>query len=247
MAATLSESAAFWASIATLWGAAAAWFTYFGTVWRSRKDRDSALRTLLSGLNAELAVVNDWAGGSGSGYPNQMENIQQEQPGWFVPSRLIFSFQCPLIHGLTNSPYIRELQPVVSDVVALSRSITKLFDYYGEYRIYVTSQPVLYDSVMRKIAGAQGVPLALTHEEGIYVQQIGSFKGQIHLQLIGGAASADALCLHKTYCAARDSVSALERNLKPPAFPIWYWAVHLTAGAAVVKGVALAGHWAAWF
>jgi hypothetical protein len=247
MVATLSDSAAFWASLATLWGAAAAWFTYFGTVWQNRKDRDGALRTLLSGLNAELAVVNDWAGGSGSGYPNQMENIQQQQPGWFVPSRLIFSFQCPLIHGLTNSPYIRELQPIVADVVALSRSITRLFDCYGEYRTYVTSQPTLYDSVMSKITSAQGAPLALTNEERTYVHQISSFNAQIHMQLIGGKVSPDPLCLHRTYCAARDSVNALERNLKPPAFPIWYWAVHLTAAAAVIKGLALAGHWVGWF
>jgi hypothetical protein len=76
MAATLTDTAVFWASIATLWGAAAAWFTYLGTVWRNRSERDAALRALLSGLNAELKVVNDWAGGDGVGYPNEMDNVQ---------------------------------------------------------------------------------------------------------------------------------------------------------------------------
>jgi hypothetical protein len=243
MAATLTDTAVFWASIATLWGAAAAWFTYFGTVWRNRKERDAALRALLSGLNAELRVVNDWASGSGPGYPNQIENVQVEHPDWFVPSRLIFSFQCPIIHGLTQSPYVRELQPILADVVALSRSITRLFDYYGEYRTFVTARPELYDLVSRKMGSAQGGPVALTEEEQIYVGQVGSFNVQIHLQLIGGKESLDSLCLHKTYCAARNSVSTLEQNLRPPAFPPWYWVLHLTAGAAIFKGLVLALHW----
>jgi hypothetical protein len=139
MAATLTDTAAFWAAIATLWGGAAAWFTYFGTVWKNRKDRDSALRTLLSGLKAELSVVNDWAGGDGAGYrQDQAQNIQLEQTGWLVPGRIIFSFKCPIIHGLTTSTYVRELQPIVDDVVALSRSIMRLYDFYADYRAYVT-------------------------------------------------------------------------------------------------------------
>jgi len=246
MTATLSESAAFWASIATLWGAAAAWFTYFGTVWRNRKDRDAGVRTLLSGLNAELEVVNDWAGGNGSGYPSEMEDVRKEQPGWFVPSRLIFSFQCPIIHGLTQSPYLRELQPIVTDVVALSRSITRLFDFYGEYRAYATSHPALYDAVTTKIGLAQGRPVPLTEQEQTYVSQIGSCNAQMHLQLIGGKDSPDPLCLYKTYCAAKDSITSLERNLTPSAFPVWYWVLHLTAGAAIVKGLLLASHWVGW-
>jgi hypothetical protein len=194
-----------------------------------------------------LKVVNDWAGGDGVGYPNEMDNVQAEQPGWFVPSRLILSFQCPLIHGLTRSPYVRELQPIVADVVALSRSITRLFDCYGEYRTYATARPALYDSVNRKIGSAQGGPVALTPEEQIYVGQVGSFNAQIHLQLIGGKESPDSFCLHKTYCAARNSASILEKNLRPVAFPPWYWLLHVTAGAAVIKGLSLAGHWVGWF
>jgi hypothetical protein len=112
MVATIPESAGFWASIATLWGAAGAWVTYYGIVSGSRNDRDAGLRALLSGLKAELTIVSDWAsGGEGSRgcEQRQLTDLEQERRDWFDPGRLIFSFYCPIIHGLTNSPFVKEL------------------------------------------------------------------------------------------------------------------------------------------
>jgi len=90
MITTLTESANFWASVATLWGVAAAWGTYYGAVLRHREERDRGLRGLLRGLEAELTVVSDWAGGSedNPGYLQRpVDELRKEHFDWYYPSR----------------------------------------------------------------------------------------------------------------------------------------------------------------
>jgi hypothetical protein len=147
MAATLSDIAVFWASVATLGGAAGAWATYYWTARRNRDERTIAARTVLSGLKAELNGMRDWIG---EGY-DVRPLTDGERLQWSNPSRLIFPFNCPSLHGLTTSPYITKLQPIAEDVNRLSRSITRFFNYYEEYRRYANSRPLLYDSVLRKL------------------------------------------------------------------------------------------------
>jgi hypothetical protein len=246
MIATLPETAGFWASIATLWGAPGAWLTYYGTVLRSRDERDTALRTLLSGLKAELAVVSDWAGGAqgGKGYEQrQFSELKQEHPDWFNPGRLIFSFDCPIIHGITNSLFVRELEPILDPVVRLSRSITRLLDYYDEYRTYVNARPALYDSVAKEL---QFASIRRTHdftkEQRDFLSQVFRFNAQIHQDLIGGSEGSE-LGLHKAFRVAEDSISQFTRNLKKPPFPWWYWILHMIAAGAFIEGLFLVLRW----
>ncbi len=243
MAATLSDSAAFWASIATLWGAAAAWETFFATVRRRHDDWYAGLRAMLSGLTAELDVARDWAGGAegGRGY-EQRDPTEAEIKNWSNPTRQIFSFECPIIHNLTDSPYIGELGPIAADIVRLSRSITRLFNYYGEYRAYVNSRPALYDSVLAK-TGLPGSGTELTPNERGYISQVFHFNAQIHQKLIGGADIPDPLCLHRAFRAAEASVTRFLKSLKKPPFPWWYWLLHAVAAIAVIKGFMLSLAW----
>jgi hypothetical protein len=226
MTVSLSDSANFWASVATLWAAAGAWVTYYAAVRTSRDERYAAIRALLSGLNTELDVVGDWAGTKqgGRGY-EQGPVTEREHPDWCNPSRLIFSFECPIIHNLTNSPYIRELGPITADVVRLSRSITRLFNYYTEYRGYVNSRRDLYDAVVgkgaRDINGRRMHEPVFTADEKQFISQVFQFNAQIHQSLIGGIGSPDRLCLYKTCQAAHGSLDGLLRNLNQPPFPRW--------------------------
>jgi hypothetical protein len=243
MTVTLSDSATFWASIATLWGAAAAWATFFAAVWRSRDERYAALCATLSGLKAELDVVSDWAGGAeGSRGYEQLQATEDQVRDWSNPTRQIFSFECPIIHNLTNSPYISELGPIAADVVRLSRSITRIFNYYGEYRTFVNIRPVFYDAVFAKLTSRVDKS-DLTLDERWYITQIFEFNRQIHQGLIGGVDSPDSLCLYKTFRTARESVAKLLGHLRKPPFPRWYWLLHAVAAAALVKGLVLSLVW----
>jgi hypothetical protein len=56
-------SAGFWASIATLWSASGAWFTFVGAVRSSRQQTYEGVRNLILGIEVELALVEQWASG----------------------------------------------------------------------------------------------------------------------------------------------------------------------------------------
>jgi hypothetical protein len=237
MTATLLDKATFWASFATLWAAAFAWATYFATVWRAREDKDGAVRTVASGLKAELDSMRDWVG---EGYePRPL--TEREELEWSHPGRVIFTFNCPSIHGLTTSPYIKELEDVFPDFIRLSRSITRFFNYYEEYRRFANSRPLLYDSVVKKTA--PGSLQDRTEEEGLYSAQIVRFNTIIHHGLIGGAKSKDPLCLYHTFYAAEKSINRFIETHKRPAFPWWYYFFHALAVLAFAKGAILAVHW----
>jgi hypothetical protein len=243
MAAPLPDTALFWASIATLWGGAAAWETFYAAMRRRRDDRFAAVRATLSGLAVELDVTRDWAGGAkdGRGY-EQREPTDAEVKDWSNPTRQIFSFECPIIHNMTNSPYIGELQSIAGDIVKLSRSITRLFNCYGEYRAYVHSRPALYDSIVAK-GSLPGSVTLLTPSERTYISGIFQFNRQIHQDLIGGADAPDPLCLHRAFRAAEASVSTFVNRLKKPRFPWWYSLLHVVAAVAIVKGFTLSLAW----
>jgi hypothetical protein len=56
-------SASFWASIATVWAASGAWFTYVAAAVASRQQTYEGILSLIEGLEAELALVSEWASG----------------------------------------------------------------------------------------------------------------------------------------------------------------------------------------
>jgi hypothetical protein len=61
---------------------------------------------LVEGLEAELTLVSEWAGGGETekGYlKTTRHQLIQAHPDWFNPSRMIFTFGTPTLSGLTNS------------------------------------------------------------------------------------------------------------------------------------------------
>ena len=56
-------SATFWASIGTLWATSGAWFTYVAAAVASRQQTYEGILSLIKGLEAELALISQWASG----------------------------------------------------------------------------------------------------------------------------------------------------------------------------------------
>lgn len=84
-------SATFWASLATLWAASGAWFTCVASEVASRKKKYDGILSLIKGLEAELALVSEWASGEegAQGYPVRTRlQLVKEHPDWFNPSRM---------------------------------------------------------------------------------------------------------------------------------------------------------------
>lgn len=123
-------SATFWASIATMWAASGAWFTYVAAAVASRQQIYEGILNLIEGLEAELALVSEWAAGDegNQGYLTKTRaQLAQEHTDWFNPSRAVFKFSTPTLGNLTNSPYARSLTPIVRPFVMLNHSIRRLF------------------------------------------------------------------------------------------------------------------------
>src|SRR5260221_6342928 len=91
-------SASFWAQIATMWAASGAWFTYVAAASASRQQTYEGILNVIEGLEAELALVSEWAsGGEGSqGYVSKTRaELTREHTDWFNPSRAVFTFSAP--------------------------------------------------------------------------------------------------------------------------------------------------------
>jgi len=233
-------SAGFWAAIATLWSAAGAWFTFFGTVIASRRQTREGVMNLIAGIEAEFQLVKEWASGNEgeSGYlqSKTLEQLTKERPDWFDPGRQIFTFQTPTLNNFTASPYLSHLGPVVGPVVRLSNSIHRLFDYLNHYQTFVYSKPDLYQSVVVKkmITAPSNV---YTEEERIYKNFIFGMNLTIHQKLIGGSDSTDNACLYKAYRDARQALTVLRNDFRLEPLPWWYWILHTAAAYLFLNGV----------
>jgi hypothetical protein len=148
-------SAAFWASIATMWAASGAWFTYVAADVNSRQQTYAGILNLIEGLEAELALVSEWAaGGEGNqGYVSKTRaQLVTEHTDWFNPSRAVFRFSTPTLNNLTNSPYAKSLTPIVRPLVMLNHSIRRLFDSIERYEAFVFGDVAMYQTVLPKFA-----------------------------------------------------------------------------------------------
>src|SRR5690349_10817445 len=106
------SSATFWASIATMWAASGAWFTYVASVVASRQRTYDGIANLIEGLEAEMVLVSQWASGDegNQGYLSKTRaQLVSEHPDWFNPSRAVFKFSTPSLSSVTNSPYASHL------------------------------------------------------------------------------------------------------------------------------------------
>lgn len=237
-------SASFWASIATVWAASGAWFTFFNERRNSAQQRYEEIVNLIVGIEAELDLVSGWASGDEGdrGYLQSKTppELTEEHPDWFNPSRQIFSFDTPSLQSFTRSAQLRQLSEIVRPLIQLNYSIHRIFDLHDELRTFINSRPDLYSSVYKKLATP---PATFTNDERIYVHIVFGFNLKIHQQLIGGADSKDDLCLYKAFRIARSAIVDFKATLQPESLPRWYWGLHLIAIFLAIDGFWQAARW----
>lgn len=242
----LNISSSFWASIATMWAASGAWFTFFFTVKTAKEQNHDSTVSLLSGLEAEMELISGWASGAEGeqGYSQNIttEKLIQDHQDWFNPSRQIYSFDAPSLQNFTTTTDLRRFAEIVQPLVALNHSIRRLFDLNHELRTYVHSHLSLYDSVSEKFSHTTRV---WTHQEQVYINIIFGFNRKIHQQVIGGADSTDGSCLYKTFREAKRAVAEFKTRLHPEAFPKWYLILHAVAAYFAVYGLWQVFRW--WY
>ncbi len=147
-------STTFWASIGTLGAASGAWFTYIAAELSSRQRTYEGILSLIEGLEAELDLVSQWAGGDegNQGYlQKNRAQLTKEHTDWFNPSRAIFKFSTPTLSNLTNSPYASYLTPIIKPLVMLNDSIRRLFDNIDRYHMFVFGDAEKYQSTLPKL------------------------------------------------------------------------------------------------
>jgi hypothetical protein len=249
-------STTFWASIATLWAASGAWFTYVAAELASRQRTYEGIMSLIEGLEEELELVSQWAGGAdgNQGYLKKSPaQLSQEHTDWFNPSRAIFKFTTPTLSNLTSSAYASYLTPIIKPLVMLNHSIRRLFDNIDRYHMFVFGDVEKYQSTLPKFAlnppnwGLSPMPttvavphpsqVGLTQDEQVYVNHIFMMNAQIHQNIIGGADSTDENCLYRSFRTARAALKKFKEELKREKLPRKFWVLHLVAGAMALMGV----------
>jgi hypothetical protein len=251
-------SATFWASIATMWAASGAWFTYVAAAVASKQQTYEGILSLIEGLEAELALVSEWASGEegSQGYPVKTRlQLIKEHPDWFNPSFMVFTFNTPVLNNVTNSPYARSMGPIIRSLVMLSHSIRRLFDSMSRYQEFALGDLALYQSVLEKFAPetdpaklASSTPpatIAVPHpsqivwtpQERRYINHIYMMNESIHQRLIGGADSTDEVCLYKAFRSARSALEKFKKELKREPLPYWFPLLHIVAGALAWVGL----------
>jgi hypothetical protein len=240
-----------------MWAASGAWFTYVAAAVDSRQKTYEGILSLIEGLEAELALVSQWAAGDegNQGYVSKTRaHLRKEHLDWFNPSRSVFTFSAPVLNNVTNSPYAKSLPPIIRPLVMLNHSVRRLFENIERYQAFVFGDTAKYQSVLRKFAvnpaslGASTTPtsialpdpsqIGLTPEEQIYVNHIFMMNEWIHQLTIGGADSADEFCLYRAFRTARKALQEFKQGLKREPLPNWFPLLHIVAVA-----LALVGFW----
>jgi len=91
----------------------------------SRQQTYEGILSLIKGLEAELALISQWASGEegSQGYLVKTRlQLVNEHPDWFNPSRMVFTFSTPVLNEVTNSPYAGSLEPIVRPLVMLNHN-----------------------------------------------------------------------------------------------------------------------------
>jgi hypothetical protein len=208
------------AATAALWALAFAWLTYVMAVLQQNQEEFLALKSIVVGLRVELDRMKDWTGAGGAGYSKGMP----PQPDWSKSGRLIYKFAIEAISKLTLSPLLYRLGEIVEPFARLSFSVSRLFQVYDEYRNFVNSDPAVF----------LGSRVPVSHEEAVL-----KFNSTMHIELIGGADSDDAMCLYKTYGAALSAINFFESTLSVRKSPWWFVIGHFLAGTCVGAGIVL--------
>jgi hypothetical protein len=229
-------SAGFWASIATLWGAAGAWGAFVWESHVSREQTKEGVLNLLEGIKAELDLIEGWASGKAGevGYPRSKtrQQLRAEYPHWFYPTFHVFTFQTPTLSSLTNSEYVRLLGSIVPPLVKLNYSVHRMFDFIERHRTYVLGNPSLFQTMAQKLAESR---TDFSAEEEVFRNMVFTMNMQIHQGIIGGMDSPDELCLYRAFRIARDAVRNFNLHVESP--PKWYWVLHLIAVSLFLNGL----------
>jgi len=240
----IATSAGLWASVATLWGAAGIWATYFSEAKTSNEEEYKGIQNLLAGIRAELDLAKGWAAGdeNNPGYlqSKTIEQLTHEYEDWFHPARLIFTFDIPTIQGITTLPFARDLSEIVPAIVKLNYSIRQVFEASADLRSFVNQSP-FYAPVAKKLAQTKNT---YTEQEQEFMNLLFGKNRTIHQRLIGGADSPDDTCLYKSYRLAQKALSDFEKRFKPKSFPWWYWFLHAAAIVFVILGFLQLIEWA---
>ena len=224
-------SATFWASIATMWAASGAWFTYVAAAVDSRQKTYEGILSLIEGLEAELALVSEWAAGDegNQGYVKKTRTqLGVEHPEWFNPSKAVFKFSTPTLSSLTNSPYAKSLTPIVQPFVMLNHSIRRLFDNIDRYQAFVFGDIAKYQSVLPMFAvnpanlGSSTMPtsivsphpsqIGLTKEEQVYVNHIFMMNEAIHQGIMGGPIRPLSIASTRPFAPRKRHCESFNRN-----------------------------------
>ncbi len=209
------------AATAGLWALAFGWLTYVMAVRQQNEDELLAVRSIVEGLRVELDDMRPWTGAGGSGYAKNLKP-EDAPPDWSDPTRMIWKFSFAAIASLSNSPYLFRLRDIIGPFARLNFSISRLFQFYDEYRTFVNSNPGL-----------------LVTPPGWYKAQVFSFNYKIHVGAIGGADSDDQMCLYKTYEPAVAALTSFTASLVVRRYLWWFWIGHFFAGACVGAGIVL--------
>lgn len=206
------------AATAGLWALAFAWWIYVQSFEQQSADEYKALKSIVKGLSIELELMGSWAGAGGSGYSQSMTR-ESAPKDWSEPFRLIWKFDVGAVSNLTRSPYLYRLDDIVGPFARLNFSVSRLFQYYDEYRAFANSDPSVFSA---------------PHQWHIKV--IWNFNFKIHVELIGGEDSPDVMCLYHTYKAATVALVKFEDNLKPRETPWWIYVGNVVGIMFVIAG-----------
>ncbi len=212
------------AAAAGLWALVIAWWTYVESVRKHDQDIYDGLQSVLRGLRSELDFMKYWSGSYSKGYPQKLK-IEDLPPDWSYPTRLIWGFPYETVKSLPQSPYAFHMRELIDPFLKLSFSISKLLQYYAEYRQYVLGQPELYHFFkLRRLSDAK-TPLSPLQQECSDIAR--DFNYRLHVHCIGGEDSADEECLYRAHKRAFEALNAFERALPKPSLPKLFWLGHV--------------------
>jgi len=260
----IADKVSFWASVATLWSASGAWAAYVAATRESAKQDHRAVRNLIEGIQAELDLARDWASGK-EGDPGYLssktrEQLIEENPAWFYPSRMIFSFDTPALGTLTSSPNAKMAGKLLPDLVKLNYAIRCLLDYSARLNAFALADLALYQSVMGKLGAkcdasdlvSSTLPIKATvrpreaewtPEELAYICQIFRMNAKIHQELIGGQEGPPD-GLYAQFRSAEKTLKRFDRkHRKPKTQPWWFWILHIFAAGFFLGGIWAVVRW----
>jgi hypothetical protein len=224
------------AAAAGLWAISIAWFTYVMSVRQKNHDEFLALKNIAEGLRVDLELMKPWTGAGGPGYSKKM-TIKDSPTDWSMPGRLIWKFSFEAVANLSSSPYLYRLRDIVVPFTRLNFSISRLFQLYDEYRLFVNNHMTQQDKVIDAQIGVPGAPAGWDVDR--YQGVIRNFNFQMHVGLIGGEDSDDQMCLYKAYNASMSALNLFNLKLTDRGLAWWYWAGHVASLLCFASGVFL--------